>query len=119
MPTHHNMADVAAEATACTVCADIENPPFQLHMSSDPIDNITTRTFHIFGVHPTLGMILELCSHKNISKNDKHPVSTIQDISTIVSKLRSMKMSTIVIEYATNDKVSMHPQDGTSPIYHD
>ena len=120
--------------------------PYHIEMSSDPIDNITRRSIKPFGIHPTLGMNLRICPHRNrpqlmscepstpamriskwrsqlrysyVTKVAGVEIANVQDIEKAVKICRAKKDKEIDVYFATIDKIAMHPQKGTPQLYHD
>lgn len=128
------------------ILADNFELPYAIEMSTNPIDNVTSRNVQIYGDHPTLGMKLQMCQHRNlpqlllcehgtpamrISKwrselrnayilqvAGSH-VSSINCIQNVIKQCRAKHLKDIVICFATIDKIAMHPQNGTPQLYHD
>ena len=120
-----------------------------LYLSTDPYDNVTTRTidYKQSDDDPLLGMVLEQCSTRNLPqlKDCKKGSSTIRiplwksqlrnsfithinGISTYtINQIQSIIKTTrqhsptepIDITFATIEKQSMHPQFGVPHLYHD
>jgi len=97
-------------------------------------------------MHPTLGMNLRMCPHRNqpqlisyepstpairISKWRSQPrysyitklagveITDVQDIEKVVRICRAKKYKETHVYFATIDKIAMHPQKGTPQLYHD
>ena len=132
-------------AAAATLNLSLETP-FDLDYSFNPIDNELTREIKVYGTHPTLGMKIMLCPHRNlpqlieceqstpamriskwrsqlrqayITHIDDIPVKTIKDIHDRIKSLRKQGKAIIKIGFATIEKVAIQAQKGTPQIYHD
>ena len=122
-------------------------PPYQICLSPDPIDNILQTEIMTKGSHATLGLELKhneklgnrlqliqclkstpsaripkwrstLRNSFLVAINDIH-VTSEGDVKEIIAMARERKDKTITCKFATVEKVGLHPQEGIPLMYHD
>ena len=57
--------------------------------------------------------------NSNIIEIDGTPVSTIQQLKQLISDARQRMKQHIIVKFATEERISIHPQNGTPQIYFD
>ena len=117
--------------------------PYTIHTSADIYDNLLTREFNPEGSHPTRGLILKQCPHRDLpviheckpgtpaGKMRKWrstmrgsylidiqgtPMATEADV---IAFFAQNKEDTVTLKLGTIEKQAMHPDDGVPIMYFD
>ena len=118
----------------------------QLYLSCDPFGPTLTMPCRVTGVHPLLGLqlddtnmngrfILRHCEkgtpsakirkwrstlrNSNLVRINDIPVSSKQDVQNMIEKARQSQRPELELTFATEEKVSMHPEHGTPQLFFD
>ena len=120
--------------------------PTMIEMSLDPYDNLLTHQIKLEGKHKTAGLDITTCPQRQLpllqkcikgtpsaripkwrstlkfsyihSINDT-PITSTQQIETIIRSLRKEKCKSVNITFATMKKTSVHPEKGIPQLYFD
>ena len=129
-----------------TLTTEIEMP-YNIALSSDPMDNTIDINIPVTGTHETLGLIvnnnqdighrIQLIECKKstpaakipkwrsmlkqafITNIQGTPINSIQDIKTCIKNARKHQTKTVTCQFSTINKQAMHPQEGIPLLYHD
>lgn len=122
----------------------VSSPTHHIYLSDYPYGPTISIDIDVRGTHPTLGLSLDdrnmegrlILTHmerstpghrikrwrstlrnSNLLRTDKEPVSIIQEVKDIIAQAKAEQKSTFSLTFATEERVSIHPDEGIPQIY--